>query len=223
MGSTQMNPLLTEYNKRLASAHVPTARVATDLLQASIHEAGHWMAFAHYKVPVVNAVVYRDFRVGGGIVIPTDSLGFVPEAKRMEVEYIATLAGTYAIDALTPFAERKVNIATSMEDVRFARKLLDEAYATNIDAREAFKKKTSPLVRKLIHQNWSIIEALAYELMKHGRFFGGECRRVEARYGIGRNQFTDAMLKSARQNLADFHSSPAAFLEALLEARMNRR
>lgn len=219
MDSTQMNPLLTEYNERLASARVPTARGATDLLQASIHEAGHWMAFVHFKVPVVDASVDRRFFIGSGRVIPTDSLGFVPDEKKVEVEYIATLAGAYAIDALFPFVDRKMNIDTSMEDVRFARKLLDEAYPVDTTARKVFIEKCAPQVRQLIHQNWSIIEALAYELMKHGRLFCGECGKVERKYGIGHHTFTTTKLKSARQKLAAFHSSPATLLMALLASR----
>lgn len=211
-----MNPLITEYNKRLASANLPTTSGSNELLQASIHEAGHWMAFAHYKVPVVDAVVYRDFRVGGGIVIPTATLGCVPEEMEAEADYVSTLAGTYAMDALTPFMDRKINITTSMEDVRFARELLDNIHGENIGARKLFMEKYAIQTRQLIHQNWPIIEALAYELMKHGGFFCGECGKVERRYGIGCHAFTAARLKSAQQKLAAFHPSPDDLVRALL-------
>ncbi len=47
-----MNPnaLLAEYIRRLNSSH--TARRAYELLLTCIHEAGHWTAFAHFKVKV---------------------------------------------------------------------------------------------------------------------------------------------------------------------------
>ena len=213
---TEINPLLNEYNKRLNSSHVSMARGAKELLKTCIHEAGHWMAFAHYKIPVVHASVDRRSFIGSGRVIPTNPLGCVPLKMITEVEYIATLAGAYAQDALSPFVDRKINLATSMEDIRYAREMLDQAHGENLDTRKLFMKKCAPQLRQLIHQNWPIIEALAYELMAGGKFDCGQCRKVERRYGIGRYAFTPTRLKSAQEKLAAFHSSPATLLVALL-------
>lgn len=214
--AAKMNPLLAEYNKRLNSSRVPTARDAKELLTASIHEAGHWMAFAHYNIPVVEAKVGRGRHAGGGIVIPTDFLGFVPEEKEPEVDYISTLAGAFAVGTLEPFVERQVNLATSMNDIGIVKNLLDNVHGNDTASRKLFKEKNARVIEILIHQNWSVIEALAYELMKHGSFFGGECRKVEMRYGIGRHSLIATKLQSAQRRLEDFHSSPATLLTALL-------
>ncbi len=211
-----MNPLITEYSRRLNSSHVPTAREAKELLTASIHEAGHWMAFAHYNIPVVEAKVGRGRDAGGGIVIPTDFLGFVPEEKEHEVDYISTLAGAYAVGTLEPFVKCQVNIATSMDDIEKVNKLLDDVYGNDAVSRKSFKEKNAKVIEILIHQNWSVIEALAYELMKHGRFFCGDCRKIEIRYAIGYSATSAAKQKSAHGKLVAFHSSPATLLEALL-------
>jgi hypothetical protein len=192
--------------------------MADELLKACIHEAGHWMAFAHYKIPVVEAKVTRGSRTGAGIVIPTNSLGLVPNDQIMDVEYIATLAGAYAINALNPFVDRKTNIATSMGDVRFARDLLDDVHGTDTVARKKYIEKSAPLVSQLIHQNWSIVEALAYELMIRGNLDCSQCQAIEMRYGTGRHALTPARIKSANNRLAAFHSSPDALLVQLLAA-----
>lgn len=92
-----MNPLLAEYIKRRNSTHVPTARNARELLFASIHEAGHWMAYAHFKVPVVHAFVERGSHVGAGCVTPTEYTGAISDKNVPEVDYGVTLAGPGAL------------------------------------------------------------------------------------------------------------------------------
>ncbi len=211
-----MNPLLTEYNKRRNSTHAPTRRGAKELLLASIHEAGHWMAFAHFEIPVLSAFVDRSSCVGSGGVTPTDPAGLVSEKKEAEVDYIATLAGLVATVVLEPFVDRQNNKITSKNDIEFAKEILEHAHAGNLAAQKSFKVKWISQTNLMIHQNWPIIEALTYELMAGGKFGFGRCGKIEMRYGIGRHNFTHPRLKSAQQRLAAFHSSPDKLLAWLL-------
>ncbi len=214
---TKMNPLLTEYNRRCNSTHVPTRRGAGELLRVSLHEAGHWMAFAHFKIPVVAACVDRRSYVGSGYVTPTDSLGFVPMEKIAEVEYIATLAGPGAMVVLKPFVSSEINKITAQNDIDLAKKILERAHAGNLDAQKSFKVQCIAQTNLIIHQNWSIIEALAYELMVGGKFDCGQCRKIERHYGIGHQHFSPRKLKSGQQRLAAFHSSPDELLTCLID------
>ena len=215
MGAAAMSPLLVEYIRRRNSLNISTARNARELLLASIHEAGHWMAFAHFKVPVVHAIVERVSNIGAGCVTPADYPGFVTDEKIPKVDYIVTLAGPGALCALIPFVDMENIRITSLGDKSDALQLFDRVHGNNREARKLFREKYVPITENLIRQNWSIIEALAYELMLNGKLNGSQCEKIEKRYGIGRNEFTSARQASARQKLTTFHSSPDALLVSL--------
>lgn len=213
-----MSPLLSEYFRRLKSTNKATARQARELLLASIHEAGHWLAFAYFKVPVVHAIVERGSRVGAGCVTPTSYPGFVRDEKVPEVDYIVTLAGPGASCELIPFDVMENIRVTSQGDGRAARQLFDRVYGSDRDARKSFREKCVSITENLIRQNWPVVEALAYELMRNGKLNVHECRNVERRYGIGRDAPTLIRRSSAQRRLAAFHSSPDELLKALRAA-----
>ncbi len=216
-----MNPLLTEYNRRCNSTYVPTRLGAGELLRVSLHEAGHWMAFAHFKIPVVSALVDRRSYIGSGYVTPTALFGLVPPEKIAEVDYIATVVGPGVQLALKPFVGSEINKITAQNDIDLAKKILERAHAGNLDAQKSFKVQCIAQTKLIIYQNWPIIEALAYELMAGGRFDCGQCGKIEMRYGIGRHNFTPAKLKSGQQRLAAFHSSPDELLAWLIDRAPN--
>jgi len=212
-----MSPLLVEYIRRRNSLNISTARNARELLSVCIHEAGHWTVFAHYRVPVTYAIVDRGSRSGGGIVQPPDLTCLVPEEMKAEVECVAALAGTIAERALIPFMDMENIRFGSQRDKQDAQQLLYRLHGSNRDARKSFMEKCVLITDQIIRQNWSSVEALAFELMKHGRICYSKCGVVERRYGIGRDApATPTRSKSAQQNLAAFHSSPDALLAALL-------
>jgi hypothetical protein len=210
-----MNPLLAEYNKRRNSRNVKTAREANNLLWACIHEAGHWAMLAHFNVMLVSAFVDRRRSVGSGCV-DHGSYDLIPTHKVTEVECAVLLAGIYAIAELEPFITMQDNLFTSKDgDIKDVRRILDDVHGEDTAARKLFIETNGPPIRQIIHLNWSVIEALALELMKRGTLGWGDCRKIEIRYGIGYSSPTTPS-RSAMQKLAAFHSSPATLLEALL-------
>ncbi|MFH1495670.1 MAG: hypothetical protein ABIG70_12850 [Pseudomonadota bacterium] len=211
-----MNPLLIEYNKRRRSHHAPAARGAYELLLACIHEAGHWIAFAHNKIPVVRAIVDRRSHYGYGCVTPTALFGFVPDGMEAQVEYFVTVAGPGALCALIPFVDMGNIRGTSLGDRCDARRLLDHMFGSNHKTRVKFREQKVSEVEQLIRQNWPVIEALAYELIRCGRLNVTQCQNIEKRYGIGRHNLTVPRLESAWKRLSSFHSSPDGLLKSLL-------
>ena len=211
-----MSPLIAEYNRRRNSTYAPTRRGARELLLACLYEAGHWYAYAHFKVPVCLAYVNRRSSVGEGYVTPTHLLGLVPYKMIDEVEYIAFIAGPGVMIALAPLEDREITRVTSQRDIQIAKEILKRAHGDNHDGQKLLKANCISQTRRLIYQNWPIIEALAYELMIGGKLYIDACSKAERRYGIGHYFYaTVGRLKSAKENLSVFHSSPEELVKAL--------
>lgn len=208
-----MNPLLNEYTKRVNSTHRLTAKNARNLLLASIHEAGHWFAFAHFKVPVTSAYVQQS---GNGRVTPADYCGYVVDDLVPEVDYVASLAGPAASCALIPFDSAADVRASAFGDKLQCKQLLDRVIGDNRTARKLFVDDRFKQTEQLIADNWQLVEALAYELMKNGKFHVYECQNIEKRYGVGRLTLSPARVKSARDRLSDFNSSPSMLVAGLI-------
>jgi hypothetical protein len=173
------------------------------------------MAYAHYRVPVVCALVDRRSHVGFGCVTPTSLDGYVPDDMIVTVDYKVTLAGPGALCPLQPFVDFENIKATSVGDERDAKCLMDRQFGGDLTARKRFRDETVPQVQHLIHANWPVIEALAYELMNRGRLLIDQCQIVEKKYGIGRHDLTSVRRESVRRRLAAFNSLPEELLKSL--------
>jgi hypothetical protein len=92
---------------------------------------------------------------------------------------------------------------------------MDRQFGGDLTARKRFRDETVPQVQHLIHANWPVIEALAYELMNRGRLLIDQCQIVEKKYGIGRHDLTSVRRESVRRRLAAFNSLPEELLKSL--------
>lgn len=89
-------PLVLEYHNRLAR-QVSVARDARRLLITCLHEAEHWVGYAHARVLICSA--YVDRRPGHmvyGCITPNDLSLFFDQSQAHEVDYIATMTGPQA-------------------------------------------------------------------------------------------------------------------------------
>jgi hypothetical protein len=211
-----MNPLLSDFLKVNESKSSRTRDGAADLLLAALHEAGHWAAYAHHKIPVTLASVDRT-HYGQGIVIPTDFCGLISDKDVPRVDLFCTMAG---IAVTEYFCSRQLNFDTGDGDIKAGKKILDDLFGSdkigpNKIARDKFRNACMDELKVFIETNWAVIEGLAYALMKHGKLRMGALRNVEKRLGIGNHKLTPTRIASAVKYKAQFNSHPKELLSQL--------
>jgi hypothetical protein len=218
-----MNPLVAEYRNRLAR-HVSVAREAAQLLTTCVHEGGHWLAYAHYGVPVCS--VYVDRRPGHmhrGRVVALDLDLRCDQRNRHEIDYVATMAGPYAEYLLTGIAD---DGPASAGDRRDAQEILLRWCGKDPLLQGQMEAYCKQKVEMLIGDDWPSVQALGYELMRRGRLqFGSPSPEdIHRQYGIGyvRRNMTARELASARRSLAPFHRTPGELIAAIANSPVPR-
>ena len=208
-----MNPLVKEYLRRKNSHSTPTARDANQLLFTAIHEAGHWLAYSLHGVIVLSAEVYRQpKRTGGGEVRAVDLCDFFNQYDCALVDCFVSLAGVAAECRVNP--DKTQCKALAAVDLKQAQDCLDKILDRGTPQRVKVSTDISAEVHRMVLDNWSRIEALAFELMSTGNIQHDQPEKIEKRYGIGNQALSVIRQASAKKRLAKFHTSPSALVNA---------
>ena len=208
-----MNPLVEEYLGRKNSQRTPTARDAREHLFAAVHEAGHWLAYSLHGVIVLSAEIYRQpKRTGGGEVRAVDLCDFFNQDDCALVDCFVSLAGVAAECRVNP--DKRQCKAQAAVDLTQAQGCLDKIHGRGTPEQVKVRTDIIAKVDRMVLDNWSRIEALAFELMSTGNIQHDQPEKIEKRYGIGNQALSVIRQASAKKRLAKFHTSPSALVNA---------